>query len=73
MNSKPVSSLSSTLAISEAGVEAQSRWRRHHSSVARVLSQTHNNSGLVDFIVGRILDQLGVPQAIAKRWGGDRE
>lgn len=28
---------------------------------------------LVDFIVGRILDQLGAPQAIAKRWGGDRE
>lgn len=28
---------------------------------------------LVDFIVGRILDQLGVPQVIAKRWRGDRE
>lgn len=26
---------------------------------------------LVDFIVGRILDQLGVPQAIAKRWASE--
>ncbi len=26
---------------------------------------------LVDFIVGRILDQLGVPQVIAKRWASE--
>jgi 4-hydroxy-3-polyprenylbenzoate decarboxylase len=25
---------------------------------------------LVDFVVARILDQLGVPHALAPRWGG---
>ena len=26
---------------------------------------------LVDFVVGRVLDQLGVEQTLARRWGGD--
>lgn len=28
-------------------------------------------SDLVDFVVARICDQLGVPHALTKRWGGD--
>jgi 4-hydroxy-3-polyprenylbenzoate decarboxylase len=26
-------------------------------------------AGLVDFVVARILDQLGVPHALMRRWG----
>lgn len=29
--------------------------------------------GLVDFVVARILDRLGVPHALMPRWGGERE
>jgi 4-hydroxy-3-polyprenylbenzoate decarboxylase len=29
--------------------------------------------GLVDFVVARILDRLGVPHALMPRWGADRE
>jgi 4-hydroxy-3-polyprenylbenzoate decarboxylase len=28
-------------------------------------------SDLVDFVVGRVLDQLGVPQQLVKRWSGE--
>ena len=28
---------------------------------------------LVDFIVSRILDQVGLPSALMRRWGTDRE
>jgi len=30
-------------------------------------------SELVDFIVQRVLDQLGIEMEIARRWGGDRK
>jgi 4-hydroxy-3-polyprenylbenzoate decarboxylase len=29
-------------------------------------------SDLVDFVVARMLDHLGVEQTLAKRWAGDR-
>ena len=33
----------------------------------------HRLEDLVDFIVARICDQLGIANALTPRWGGDRE
>lgn len=29
--------------------------------------------GLVDFVVSRVLDQLGIPNSLVRRWGDDRQ
>lgn len=57
------------LAIHLENMLRLSRGRRRHPAAARLLPTSAERAGIVDFVVARVLDQIGVPHALMQRWG----